>query len=87
MPKIRVILSKQADPALDEAAIIKRLKEFYATLQDKRQFSAGIPQEGLFAPRSCLGNPRFRWGAFTASCPMIGSAIPVSGARVFIEFG
>ncbi|ARC89774.1 AAA family ATPase [Rhodovulum sp. MB263] len=45
MPKIRFILSKQPDPALDEAAIIKRLKEFYTALQDKRQISEGIPQE------------------------------------------
>lgn len=45
MPKIRFILSKQPDPALDEAAIIKRLKEFYTALQDKRQISDGIPHE------------------------------------------
>ncbi|WP_281374809.1 hypothetical protein [Sagittula marina] len=36
MPKIRFILSQQPDPALDEAAIIKRLKEFYTALLDKR---------------------------------------------------
>ncbi len=45
MPKIRFILSKQPDPALEEVAIIKRLKEFYTALQDKRQISDGIPQE------------------------------------------
>ncbi|NDK36712.1 AAA family ATPase [Rhodovulum sulfidophilum] len=45
MPKIRFILSKQPDPALQEAAIIKRLKEFHSRLQDKRQISDGIPQE------------------------------------------
>lgn len=45
MHRIRFILSKQPDPALDEAAIIKRLKEFYTALQDKRQISDGIPQE------------------------------------------
>ncbi|WP_196941848.1 AAA family ATPase [Pseudooceanicola algae] len=45
MPKIRFILSKQPDPAFDEAAIIKRLTEFYTDLQDKRQISEGIPQE------------------------------------------
>ena len=45
MPRIRFILSKQSDPALEEAAIIKRLKEFHSRLQEKRQISDGIPQE------------------------------------------
>ena len=45
MPKIRFILSKQPDPALDEAAIIKRLKGFYTGLRDKRQSAEGIPKE------------------------------------------
>ncbi|GAA4227514.1 hypothetical protein GGQ68_004367 [Sagittula marina] len=45
MPRIRFILSKQSDPALEEAAIIKRLKQFHSRLLEKRQISDGIPQE------------------------------------------
>lgn len=58
MPKIRFILSKQPDPALQEAAIIKRLKEFHSRLQDKRQMSEGIPQEERAAHNELWHYPR-----------------------------
>lgn len=58
MSKIRFILSKQPDPALEEAAIIKRLKEFYTDLQDKRQISDSIPQEERAAHNELWRHPQ-----------------------------
>ncbi|MBW3241716.1 AAA family ATPase [Epibacterium sp. DP7N7-1] len=49
MHKFHFILSKQPDPALEESAIIQRLKEFYTALQDKRQIEDGLPDEGRAA--------------------------------------